>query len=357
MQRFSSPNAHPVDPAAGAADQLMDLAAQLGTSERALRAARGMMTRHLDEAGKGQTGTLSATLEGRRHDRLSAPGLLAQGRAKEMRVGVALIADPLVVLVVGGATRALHWSLLPGGPSVTARADGLRFLRGLADGGQLTFEMAGGPRLPPLAFDGGPWDDEEEWRLFEDLAVLEEWSGMTIPMPEWVSAEDATTAAQAASWARAQQVDAFISDTIAFQVAGNGGGDGEPDELRLHQQFGVELLGAEVSLGEGTARVRVGRVERTGDTIGEYQAWLARPDVTFWLEPPSRPRVPARRTQASRVVPPTQPRQPSSRLSAAGGRQARRRLSAVLTTHRPLEASPSGTPTGTRALIDEIRGD
>ncbi|MGO9790094.1 MAG: hypothetical protein ACLP8S_11580 [Solirubrobacteraceae bacterium] len=140
----------------------------------------------------------AAVLDGLRPPEVTAPGLSVSGRTQELPVAVVLLADPLIVLVIGGAQQVMHWSLLPGGPSVTARADGLRFLRGLAIGGHLSFEGEG-LRLPPIEFDGRPWKDEDEWRLFEDLAVLEAWGGCHAPYARMVSAHEATIASQAAS--------------------------------------------------------------------------------------------------------------------------------------------------------------
>lgn len=155
---------------------------------------------------------------------------MVSGRGEDLSVGVALVADPLVLLAVGGAQAALHWSLLPGGPSVTSRADGLRLIRGLAAGGQLSFQMEPRQALPPLELGQGPWEDEDEWRLFEDLAVLEEWSGEAIPLPEAGSAEEATAAAQAASWARTEQIDAHITDAVRLAATADAAFE-QPDEL------------------------------------------------------------------------------------------------------------------------------
>lgn len=327
----------------------------MGTTERALRAAQAMIRRHRAGVGDGQAATLTATLDGIRGVRMTAPGLLVAGPGDTTRVGVALIADPLVLLVVGGVGRAFHWSLLPGGPTVTARADGLRLVRGLAAGGQLTFQMGRRVALPPLACHPGPWEYEDEWRLFEDLAVLEEWSGVTLPMPEEVSAAEATKAAQAASWARTEQVDAELSDAITFTAVEALAEP--PDELRLFQDFGVELLGTEVPLGTGVTTVRLQHVEREQAAASRYRAFPARPELSFSLSPPAGRKLPPRRTQSRRISPPTV-RRPAERLAhRAFKRPAVRSLSAVLETRRMREPSVASHPKGTSGLLDDIRGE
>jgi hypothetical protein len=354
-QRFSSPAAQP-DDGKLPQDQTAELAARLGSSERALGTANGMLQRHLGRVGEGQAGQFTATLNGIRRARLRAPGLMARG--PDLSVGVAFLADPLVLLIVGTPEqRSLHWSLLPGGSSVTARADGLRFLRGLAAGGQLTFQTESRDALPPLDVEGDRWDDEDEWRLFEDLAALEEWSGATLPMPKVVSAEEATIAAQAASWSRTQQLAAHLTDVITF-VAKTVAFD-EANDLLLHQEFGVELFGVEVPLGDGAARVRLRRVEsESAPTQGPrtYRAWPARSELTFWLSPPQSRRLPARRTQPDHLSPGGQPKaEESVRLSFV--RPARRRLKDVLTARRRRETAPARHIGGTTGLLDDVRGE
>jgi hypothetical protein len=208
-QLFSSPHARPVtgdkSPRANA-DSLINL----GMSERGLRTATDMLQSHLAASGEGNAAQITAAFTGMHSLEMTGPGLVVLGKAPHTPVGVALVSDPLVLLAVGGraddADRAVHWTLLPGGPSVTARANALSLLRALTGGGSLTFELDSDRELPPLEIPGDDWDQENEWRLFEDLACLEEWSGITLPMPSTVSAAEATRAAQAASWTRTRQV-------------------------------------------------------------------------------------------------------------------------------------------------------
>lgn len=346
-RRFSSPEARA--PATASGDyQTGTLAAQLGTSERALRTAQGLLTKHLAQSGEGRGGILTATLEGFRRVQQTVPGLMVRAATEEQSFGVAVIADPLVLLAVGGAERAIHWSLLPGGPSVTSRADGLRFIRGLAAGGELTFQMGGADRLPPLELDGGPWVDEDEWRLFEDLAVLEEWSGMTIPVPQAVSAEEATIAAQAASWARTQQIEAQITGALTFEATEELISE-KPDELRLHRAFAIDLLGMAIPLGEGVASVALADVQPQSPDRLMYRATPVYSQIIFWLAPPLRRKLPPRRTQREVVSP--YPRAATASRPVFR-RVARGRLSEVLTPRRSDEHARSTTD-----LLDELRGE
>lgn len=326
-----------------------ELADALGTSERALAAARRMLGRCVAVSGEVTAGPLTATLDGMRRASVAAPGLMMVG-GEAHGVGVAIVADPLVLLAVSGEQQALHWTLLPGGPTVTSRADGLRLIRGLAAGGQLTLEFEGQEPLPPLELDGGDWYDEDEWRLFEDLAVLEEWSGVTIPIPERVSAEEATVAAQAASRVRSQQIDAQITEAIPSGAVTSASLQ-EADELRLHRDFGVTLLGVEVSLGEGVARIELAGVDQAG--ADRYRGLAARSDISFSLVPPPGRRLPSRRTQpASAPVPPSS----LDRSPHVFERPARRRLSDVLSDRRT-GVSAARHPRGTAGLLDEVRGE
>ena len=352
-EHFSSPEAPP-DGGRLANDAPTELAAELGVSERAFQTAYGMLRRHLATAGEGQAGSLTATVSGLRQMCLRAAGLMVQGRTADLRFGVGLIADPLVLLAIGGPERVVHWSLLPGGPSVTARADALRFLRALATGGQLVFQMGGHPELPALEVDGDRWEYEEEWRLFEDLATLEEWSGVTIPTPREVSAEEATTAAQAGSWVRTKQISARVTDSISFDA--NDVFTEEPEELRLHQDFGVELLGVEVPLGEGVARVKLARVEREapGQDGPRYRAQPTHPDITIQLRPPPTRRLPPHRTQPEVVAapPPEALAEPHSYPNFA--RRSRRSLAEVLADGRGRHALEATSDT--QSLLDDLRG-
>ncbi len=83
-------------------------------------------------------------------------------------------------------------------------------------------------------------------------------------------------------------MEARISDVITFTAT--EAGTESPDELRLHERFAVELLGVEIPMGEGLARIELRDVERQRDTTAEgfarYEARPAQLDLTFLLTPP-----------------------------------------------------------------------
>jgi hypothetical protein len=356
--RLSSPDALAGD-AGVPQDATAEAAARLGVHERALRTAQEMLRRHVAAEHEGPAGQLTAVVDGVRVARLTGLGLIVQAPDEALqRVAVALVADPLVLLAVAGLQRELHWSLLPGGPSVTSRADGLRLIRSLAAGGQLRFQFGSSEPFPPFEFDEAPWDNEDEWRLFEDLAALEEWSGATIPMPGAVSADEATTAAQAASWARTQRIDTRLTGAITFSAAADAS-LADADELRLHQAFGVELLHTAIPLGEGVARVGLRGVERLDGDKPTFRAVPEHSVISFSLHPPASRRLPPRRTQPERLSPPaarpTAGRDPSR--SPPLVRRAARQLSAVLAEQPPRTVPELGHSGGTARLLDDIRGE
>lgn len=358
-QLFSSPDARPVAEDTSPRENA-DSLIKLGMSERGLRTATDMLQSHLASRGEGNARQITAAFTGIHSFEMTGPGLVVLGRAPHVLVGVALVSDPLVLLAVGGladdADRAVHWTLLPGGPSVTARADALSLLRALTSGGSLTFELDSNSELPPLAIPGDDWDQENEWRLFEDLACLEEWSGITLPVPSSVSAAEATRAAQAASWTRTRQVTASISGPITFLAAAPSAE--MPDELQVHQDFGVRLLDVEVPLGEGVTRVRLARVEQAGKAPSgdgfEYRAWPSEQDITLWLRSPANRRLPPRRTQPDQVSAPSVKRTEKALSTLRLARPARRRLHTVLASRN--DVTRCRPASSTSALLNELRG-
>ena len=241
---------------------------------------------------------MEALLLGSRRLELAGGGCLLSGDLRPQQPGVGFVADPLVLFATDGPDGALRWSLLPGGPSVTARADALTMLRGLSHGGELTFRLQGRDPLPPLHLTQEPWAADAEWRLFEDLATLEEWTGTALPVPETVSAEEATEAAQGAFWARTRRVKATIGESFQFRIREPI--DELPDELSLNRAFGVTLFGVELNLGTGKSRVPLRSVRRLSSL--EMAANPQTVDVEFELAPPLGRRLPAIRTSIG--VPP-----------------------------------------------------
>lgn len=359
-QLFSSPGARPATGSTGHRANVGSLI-KLGMSERGLKTAADMLQSHLAASGEGSAAQITAAFTGMHSFEMTGPGLVVFGKAPHVPVGVALVSDPLVLLTIGAladdADRAVHWTLLPGGPSVTARADALSLLRALTSGGSLTFKLDSDRELPPLDMQGDDWAQENEWRLFEDLACLEEWSGITLPMPSTVSAAEATRAAQAASWTRTRQVTASISGPITFFAAAAAPAE-TPDELQVHQDFGVRMLDVEVPLGEGVTRVKLARVEQAGEAHNgdgvEYRAWPSEPDITLWLRPPASRQLPPRRTQPDQVSAPDVKSTEKTLSMVRLARPARRRLHAVLTSRN--NEARRRPDSSTSALLNELRG-
>lgn len=323
------------------------MARELEVSVRSLEAARGMLVEHLGAAGGGQAGSLEVAVSGPRPMRLGVKGLFAA--TADQRAAVAVLADPLVIVVIGGPRGALHWSLLSGGPSVTARADALSLLRALEAGGSLSFRLGSGPALPPLVMDpANTFDVIDEWRLFEDLATLSEWSGVEMEVPTAVSPEEATKASQAASWIRTERVPARSTGPLSFEVPVGVDLD-EVNELRLHEDLGIQVLGTEVPLGTMSIRLPVGRVERA--TSVRARAWPEQTDVVWTLSPPSSRVLPPRRTQGSQDI-------------DAKGALSSERPSYVRVAEGHLDAEmlarirrrPTVTAPNTTALLDDLRG-
>lgn len=297
-------------------------------------------------------GTARAEVRGLAGDAaLEGLGLVAQGEGDETSLGVAFVADPLVLLVVGSASvPALHWMLLPDGTSVTARADALRALRAMSAGAELTLTL-GGSRAPALSLEGEAWELDDEWRLFEDLASLEEWSGLTLPMPSDLSAKAATDIAQGAAWARSARVRAEIRGPL--ELACPEPLKSAPDEFRVVKEFDVDVLGVRVPLGRGRARLAL-----TGAQVRETPAGTvltAQPgssQATFWLTPPPGRRLPPVRTQATET--PWEDR-PAEALPATVNvvRGATRSMRDVLADRARVHVDGDGTATS----LDEVRAD
>ncbi len=121
------------------------------------------------------------------------------------------VLDPSRVALVrpGRLYPTLYWSLTPLSGDVTARADVLDFLRVLHQERRLriTNEDVGEP-IGTVDGPGSPFDAdlERDWRFMTDVAVLEEWSGMLLPVPREVSALEVARIQQAAEIVRRRQV-------------------------------------------------------------------------------------------------------------------------------------------------------
>lgn len=314
------------------------------SSDRATVLARRKLVDHLGPGTELAPVTFAMRVDGPRALAREIPGFIARsgdGRS----VATAAYADPVCVVITGEGSDLLDWSLLPGGPSVTERADGLRLLRSLARGGVVTLRTDAIPSPIQLRLDRTEFELEDEWRLFEDLATISEWSGVDLPVPDHVSSADATRAAQAAGWIRSETRDARISGPVTFEVP-PGVDASAANELRVRDELDIELLGRRIDLGTTSVRLPLAHVERTSDTGARGR--LASPDVTVHLHAPAGRRGPAVRTQGA-VSAPTN----GASRSRAYARKARIPVTDML-SRSLAQRRPSSVPSG--VLINELRG-
>lgn len=294
------------------------------------------------------------------HQRLAGLGSLYTGQPGTVTfAAVLLVADPLVVLTVARSGHvASHWALVPGGPSVTARADPLRLIRAMrADGDVVLRAGDDGPSLPLKLAGADTWTraDEDEWQLFEDLATLEEWSGNTIPVPHELSGEEVARVAQAAVWVRTERIGASLSGLLKFAVA-DGRDLHAVDELRLHQEFSVTVAGCEIPLGTGDVQIPVEVASVDGPDAEGLTAVRARPrlqQIVFVLKAPPGRRLPARRTQPP-APRPGRHQAPEHALALPVVMPASLPVQAVL---RAVADRPVVSAASSAALLDDLRGE
>ena len=294
------------------------------------------------------------------HQRLAGSGRVFAGRpGGDPCAAVLVMADPLVLLTVrrtGNTTTA--WALVPGGPSVTARADALRLVRALRVDGDLVVRAGDDLKWPPLELPGADtWTsaDEAEWQLFEDLATLEEWSGDSIPVPRELSGEEVAHVAQAAVWVRTERIEASLVGPLTFNVTDERDSRGV-DELRLHQDFGVVVGGCDIPLGTGEVQIPVEVTSAEGpDTQGltTVTARARQQQIVFVLKPSPRRRLPARRTQPPAPRPGGPPASEHA-LALPVVVPASRSVGAVL---RDVADRPVVSAASSAALLDELRGE
>jgi hypothetical protein len=277
---------------------------------------------------------------------------------------VLLVADPFAALVTArgpdaALDGALHWTLVPDGPSATARADALNLLRAMRAPGAFMLAAHERPvRIGPIGFGGHEWSDEQEWRLFEDLATLEEWTGVTVPVPRELDDDTATRVAQAALWVRTQTIPARVSGPVTFRA--RAAPDlADADELRVFDTETLSVAGVELDLGQTALRLpirvqQVGQPDRAGfvDVIAETTPG----PVDLLLSPPSTRRLPPRRTQAVELAPPRDeaPAAAPDLEDMTPVRVARVSLAARAAgvPPRPAQTAPS-----VDALLDDMRGE
>lgn len=305
-------------------------------------------------AGPAGRATLNAT----------ARVLVHQVGAQVLRA-VELQADPLVALILatgpGDDEGALHWALVPGGPSVTARADALQLLRAMRSPGAFVIAAAAGQfRVGPLGVGGEvPAWDEVEWRLFEDLAALEEWTGEEIPVPDELDNDTATRVAQAATWVRTQRIRARVGGRVTFRARGVAD-PSTADELRVFDNQVLSLGDRTLNLGQTILRIPIRVIEAGSvEPDGTIPVVAETPpgEVELTLMQPTTRRLPPRRTQTLAEAPPSRSADDRSPTLAELG------LEPVALARTPLReragvvsGGPLTTADSVDALLDAIRG-
>jgi hypothetical protein len=223
--------------------------------------------------------------------------------ASTLTVALITVLDP-----VSGLRRSsdeaplpvLHWTLKGTSADATARADILDFLRVLHRGGQLRIiAMDRGQSVGTLEVPSAPFDAEldRDLAFVGDVATLEEWAGMVLPLPVEVSAAEVARIAQAAAMVRAREVPVAFTADIAVTVPRGVAG---AEEIELEQDFGVTVFGYEVPLGLGRVRlpISMAEVESAAEDPELVHATLhpaAADVVVFALSPPPE-RTPYKRT-------------------------------------------------------------
>lgn len=202
----------------------------------------------------------------------------------------------------------LFWSLLAQSGDATARAELLDFLKVLHETGKLrVLNSEARERIAAVEGEPAPFDPElaRDWRFVRDVATLEEWADVVLPLPREVDAEEVARIQQAATFVRERHVPTRLLREIEAVVTGDATA---ADELVLEQDFGVAVYGYDVPLGTGRARFPVKVIDTEPDPDEPSRRRLkfrvASPEghVVFALTPPSE-RVARRWTLADGEAP------------------------------------------------------
>lgn len=195
----------------------------------------------------------------------------------------------------------LFWSLAAQSGDATARAEVLDFLRVLhASGALKVFNADRGVSIASLEGESQPFDAdlERDWAFTRDVATLEEWADVVLPLPREVAADEVARIQQAAIFVRDRQVPTRLIGDVEATVTGEAT---DADELVLEQDFGVAVFGYDVRLGTGRARFPVTVVDTATDPTDPSRRRVKfrvdAPDgqVVFTLAPPPE-RIPHRWT-------------------------------------------------------------
>lgn len=161
-------------------------------------------------------------------------------------------------LVIEPSRTSLSWHLLSGGGDATARANNLRMLAALSGTGVLTVQDARNAAVVGrFRLDAQRWFDEElrrDLEVLSDLAVIEEWAGMHLPLPQEIPSDEVARIAQAAGIVRARAVALRVDGEL---IARTDVAIDQADELRLAQSLAISVFGHTVPLGVAAGSIRV----------------------------------------------------------------------------------------------------
>lgn len=219
-----------------------------------------------------------------------------------------------LTLAIGrdGIHEVLRWWLEPGGDDATLRADALDFLSGLHRGGILSMIGAmDGRKIATVRLEPKEFDPElaEAHPFLTNVATLEEWSGVRLPVPEEVGVQEATDIARAVAIVMARQLPLTVAEELSV-VLRNEVAASEFDELRLPRNFTETLLRTPVPLGSCLLAVGVVPIARepAGEGLLRVRCRLAndqpRRVQAHLYPPPTRSRVLRRTLVAGSPLPP-----------------------------------------------------
>lgn len=218
------------------------------------------------------------------HGRLRVEGpdadawLVAPLQVFDLDQGLLVRAVYYTLTLAIGTTEDFHvirWWLEPGGDAAGLRADALRFLEALHRPGHLVVdELTTGHRWGHLPLSEAPFDEElrQARGFLEQIALLEEWTGHAIAVPDAASAQEVTDVARTVAIVQSRVVPLTLPETGSLTLHDVADGDvppGDVVELSVRREVVTEILGTELPLGsvDLALRIRVIDARPAGDAV------------------------------------------------------------------------------------------
>ena len=255
-----------------------------------------------------------------RTDRGDRVGIVTPVERFELEEGQLVRAVFYTMTLAIGTTPDWHimrWWLEPGGSDATLRADALAFLESFHQSGDLEIVDESGDRVTALRLPGAPFDPElKEARGFvTEVAALEEWSGVKIPLPDEAGADEVAEVARAAAIVRARVVPLTLPERLELTVRTQAPGFTSVDTVAIPREIRAQPLGVDIPLGiaEVLAAVEVAGVTERDDgfvTLSCRPTPTQPRSVTAHLSPP-----PSRSRQVRRTLVGGAPLPPDGLLS------------------------------------------